>query len=816
MRAVSILFFLSGATGLLYEVLWAKHLALVLGSTAIAQTFILTMFLAGLAIGNAVFGRLADRSDNPLALYARLEFAVAACAALSPLAFRAVALLPWNFAAVGGAVCVLAPSILLGGTLPALSRWIAPTLAQMRRGVSWLYFLNSAGAAFGALTAGFVLIPQLGIDIPVVIAAAINAAIGGAALAVSKTRPAPVDAAAEEQRPGSCPPWAIYAAVFLSGFVALSYEIGWIRLLALSLGSSTYTFSLMLGAFISGIALGSLAVTRPGLSVWDPAVLFAWAELGVVASLLAAWPFYERLPYYAMFLAGSLPRTPAAFYLVSILQWLFCFALMLLPTAFLGAALPLASRAAGRSDAGVGAVVGRIFAFNTAGNVAGAAASGLLLLPLLGIKGLFTAGMAVNLAVGLIVLWLAGGAGRLAHRLAASLVAAGLGLHLFFSPPLDNRLLSSGSFRRDKPPPVGFRTFKNLTGRRKLLFHRDGREATVTVEQNRDATLYLKLNGKVDASTGEDMRTQALLAHLPLTLKPGAQEALIVGLGSGVTAGAALQHPLKRLDVVEISRAVADAEKLFRAHNDSPLEDRRTRLHLEDAKTFLNRTPVRYDIVISEPSNPWLAGVGNLFSLDFYVRVRSRMKPGGIMVQWFHLYEMSDPVLRLVLRTFAAAFPQVTLWSTSSNDILLLGSDTPLPEEFGKMRAAMEVPAAAAGMRRIRIDSLAGLLSLQTASDAAVRQAAGAGPLNKDHFPILEYQAPIAFFLNKTSALLSEIDERRHPERGKKLLLPRFLGWRNAPLSRAELRGMIHYHELYGGFLHQALRAEWRRRYPPD
>ncbi|MFH1723124.1 MAG: hypothetical protein ABII00_00735 [Elusimicrobiota bacterium] len=834
-RAVSLIFFLSGATSLLYEVLWAKHLALTLGSTAAAQTFVLAAFLGGLAAGNAFFGPRADRSPDPLILYAKLEFGIALLAAASPWLLRVVGQLPGPLRAGGGALVLLAPAALMGGTLPALSRWIAPTLERMREGVSWLYFLNSAGAAAGAALAGMLLIPLLGLRTPILLGAATNLGIGAAALWLASPKrgaSCPHDShPADDAEPlpvGGRTPASVgilCAAVFLSGFVSLCYEIGWIRLLALALGSSAYAFSLMLTAFIAGIALGSLLVGRRALARWDPALLFALSELGAAVSIILTWPLFERLPYFALRLASALPRTPANFCLYTVSQFLFCLLLMLLPTVFLGATLPLASRAVTRTASRIASGVGAVFALNTLGNVLGAFAASLLLLPLLGIKGLFQAGMAVNLLVGAAVLWRSGAwaAPRKASVIASA--AAAFLLHAAFSAPLDRLVLSSGAFRRDAPPGLTYAAFRKALARDTVLFYADDREASVSVTRAPDGALYLKVNGKTDASSGEDMTTQALLAHLPLVLRPGAEDVLIIGLGSGVTAGTALLHPVRRLDVVEISRAVVAAEALFRPVNHEPLADGRLRLHVTDAKTFLRDAGRRYDAIISEPSNPWIAGMGALFSVDFYRQARARLEPGGVMVQWFHLYEMSDEVLRLVLRTFSAAFERVTLWNVSSNDILLVGSAAPLvteeapagtgrpSREFQRMAAAFARPKALEDLRSIGIGDLTTLLSLQSASDATVRRAAGEGPLNEDLFPRLEYKAPVALFVDSTSRLLEAHDERLKPAAGSSPYLTRHLLERGRPLTREELRNLAAFHGRYGGAVHRAVLREWGRRY---
>jgi spermidine synthase len=279
-----------------------------------------------------------------------------------------------------------------------------------------------------------------------------------------------------------------------------------------------------------------------------------------------------------------------------------------------------------------------------------------------------------------------------------------------------------------------------------------------------------------------------------LMLRGGAQDALIVGMGSGVTAGSALRHPVSSLDVVELVPAVAEAARHFAPYNHAAQDDPRLRLVLGDANAYLRATPRRYDAIINEPTNPWIAGVGNLFSADFYRAARARLKPGGVFAQWFHLYEMSDELVQVILRTFSASFPHVTLWRTPSNDIILIGSDAELAAEPRAFDAAFKDPALRKDLERIGVGKPALFLSLQAATDAGVRSMAGQGRLNDDRRPVLEYQAPKAFFLDRVATMISEKDERSRPIPGASLLLTRYLGLRGRPLSPAEFREILAFH----------------------
>jgi predicted membrane-bound spermidine synthase/tetratricopeptide (TPR) repeat protein len=833
-KLVSVLFFVSGATGLLYEVVWAKYLVLVLGNTAHAHTVVLATFLGGLALGNALLGPYADRVSAQLRVYGVLEVGIGLLALVSPTLFLHLSDLYVDLArqgslsplASGGlrillsAALLLPPTVLMGGTLPTLSRFATRSLEQLEGAVSWLYFLNSAGAVLGTLLAGFYFIPTYGLNLSLMLTGAVNIAIGLVCLllrvkqgSVGSQGPSRVEAGPVS----TVQVRIIYLTIFLSGCVSLVYEIAWIRLLSLVLGSSTYSFSLMLAAFIAGIALGSWLIAGRILPRVSSYLLFGLAELGIGVSIVLTLPVYERLPYLFTNLGGLLNRTPATFYLFEGLKFFFCFALMLLPTTFVGMMLPLASRVATQSAKEVGKKVGRVFSVNTAGNVLGAVAAGLFLLPLLGIQTLIEAGILANLLVGSLVLWSASQGSR------KTKAAAVLGAFLVFfayragRAPWDGRLLSSGEFRaREATEYSSYEEYKKAFAGETLLYYRDDSNMTVTVTGDvARGELYLKVNGKVDATAEGDLTTQILLSQVPLFLKPDAKKVLVVGLGSGITAGSALRHPIERLDLVEISGAVVEAERFFRPHNHNALQDPRLSLHIEDAKTVLKLAPRRYDIIISEPSNPWIAGVGNLFSVEFYNEVLAHLEDDGLMVQWFHLYEMSDDELKLVLRTFASVFKNVTMWDIQ-NDLLLTGSNSAVNEDFTRMETAFEQKEVRDELGRIGVGTMATLLSLHMASDRTVRRMAGEGPLNSDLFPRLEYKAPKAFYLDVESELPQRHDERWHPRKEGAVLLPRYLKSRGRPLSASELKDMAQFHTNNESNIAKGIIVEWARRFPAD
>ena len=834
---IPFLFLLSGVSGLIYEVLWAKQLVLVLGDTALAHTMVLAVFMAGLAWGNAALGSRSDQARDPVRFYGLLELAIAACGALSLPLMGALsdAYIALARSGAPASVCfaaklmlcvlvILAPAALMGGTLPALSRFAVRRMGRTESAVSSLYACNSAGASLGALLAGFWLVPAYGLTLPVYAAAGLNLLIGLGALLLSwkaGSRPdlavAPELPARKDFAPDPRGLDILLSAVFVSGFAALCYEIAWIRLLAVVLGSSAYAFSLMLSAFIAGLALGSLLVRRVLLRL-DACILFGLAEAGIGLSVLLTLPLYNRLPYLHYLASGMLQRTPAAFHLHQVFQAGICFLLMLLPTMCMGATLPLAAAAAARGSERIGGQVGKVFGLNALGNVLGALAAGLFLLPWLGIERLILACVALNaLAAGAVLAVSPSRAWRLAA--AAGGVCSALFLTRFFlSPGLNLLVLSSGEFRpRPAYEQLSYRQYLDKFKEQSLLYYKDDSDATITVF-GEPGDVVLKTNGKSDASAASDLATEILCAQLPLILKPGVRDMLMVGLGSGISAGAALSHPIARLDLVELSRAVVEANRFFASYNGSPLEDARLSLHVDDAKSFLRLTTRRYDVIMSEPPNPWVAGVGNLFSADFYRQAAAHLRPGGLMVQWFHLYEMDDETLRLILRTFSSQFGHVLVWEIppSRGDILLLGSAEPLNPDFALSASESARPEVARDLARIDVSRLSTVLSLQLASDQVARSLAGPGRVNEDQFPVLEYAAPKALFLHSVSGLLSSKDERLRARAPDPLFLTRYLKARGRPLSGDEFRELAAFQERFNGDMLRPFLEEWARRYPED
>ena len=786
---VLLLFFCSGATALVYEVLWSKYLALMLGSTVQAQTVVLAVFMGGLALGNRLFGGRADAAANPLALYGKLEIAIGFYAfvfhllhaaadkvfisAGAPLLEQPLALLALK--AVLSVGLLLGPTVLMGGTLPLIAAWLNRRGPDAGRLSARFYSVNSLGAVAGAWLAGFVLVPALGMTASLQLTALVNVALGLTALGLAR---APTVAALCE-RPPDEDRWSQTAAtaasnssllilnsslpvaiVALTGAVSMGLEVLAARSLVLLFGASLQAFAIVLMSFILGIGLGGAVMASPRTRGWAREtativlLLGAAGWLGLLVAGVEQWVEFYR------WVKTGIARTETGFAFHQAFAAVLSLVVLGVPAGLLGAVLPLWLRELPQSGPELGRGVGRLLTWNTLGAVAGTLVTGFVLMPQLGLRGAFLA-----LALGLCgAAWLLGRKFQHATlQFTAGTVGAGLLLVGATGGDTWRHLLSSGIFRL-RETELG----KDLVGHRqrhvKLHFYEDAADASVAVEQGDGVgasdQLVLRINGKPDASSRGDMATQFLLGHLPMLARPESKDIFVLGFGSGVTAGALLGHPIDRVTVAENCAPVLRAGKFFAPWNRGVLTDPRARIVGEDARTLLKLSPQRYDVIISEPSNPWMVGVSSVFSREFYELCASRLKAGGLMTQWFHVYEMHDGIVALVLHTFASVFPHVELWDPGTGDLILLGSQTPWatgPEVWGKVFARAE---PGKDLAAIGLHAPEALWARQFASQRTARLFIENGPEQSDEFPVLEYAAPKAFFIGASAKEFLQFDER--------------------------------------------------------
>ncbi len=761
---VLLCFFVSGVAGLIYQVAWGKALGLLFGHTVYAMATVLAVFMGGLAAGSVQLGRWSEGRPRPIALYGWVELGVAVTGALSLaglarvrslylaayhlVAGSAAALLLLRF--LGAAVVLLLPTFLMGGTLPILVRGLTRSSAELGFRVSRLYWVNTAGAVAGTLAAGFLLLPTLGLRLTVVVAVGLNVLAGTTALVLSRLAPEIVLASSTraEGSAGARPQQQL--TFLLTGFgvvgaTAMAYEIGWARLLATILGSSTYAFTLMLGTFLTGIVLGSI-VFECWLGRSHEARLsnFAWTQTLTAVAALSFLIFFRQLPRVV---PPLLRATHQSFGRLVLAQFVTS-ALAMLPAAVLfGFNFPLvALLIAGRdsTDPGHARGVGRAYAANTLGAIAGAVATGFWLVPRLGSFRVVALAAGVNLLLALRVIARADAPERRLARAVAINIAllASIGVvgwsKMFYSPTLATfgTVLYWNLYE-------GRLTLAETARATDIVFAADGLNASISVARAEDY-IALRTNGKVDASN-HDRTTQLLVGHLGAIFHSAPERVLVIGFGSGMTVSALARYPgVERIDCVEIEPAVIRAAPYLESLNRGVLKDPRLHVILDDARNFLLTTRERYDLIISEPSNPWIAGVAALFTEEYYRGALARLEPGGIFVQWVQAYALNPEDLRMVLATFVPCFPQVTLWHGDSPDLLLLARVVPAPLELDRLRAlwsdaALRADYEALGMRRPE-----GLFAFYLLDDADLRHVAAGTRRNTDDRTLLEYRAPHA------------------------------------------------------------------------
>ncbi|HXB55244.1 MAG TPA: fused MFS/spermidine synthase [Vicinamibacteria bacterium] len=852
-----VAFFVSGASALVYQVVWSKYLTLFVGGTSFAHTIVLATFMGGLAFGNWAFGRLSDRAGmDKLLLYALLETGVGLLCLTFPTLFvwlsdiylavgsRTGLTSPLNpFLKTGLTVAsMFVPCALMGGTLPVLVKYAVESLAGLGARLSWLYFINTAGAVVGCALGGFYVIEHLGLEFGMVGTSLLNIGIGGVCYLLYKQARGPSATAP----PAPSPPEAgeVYSGIqartafwciAVAGALSMLYELAWVRILVLSIGGTVHSFSTMLIGFIAGIALGAALagwLLRKGRNAL---ALFGLCELGIAGAVLIPLSRYQALPYAFYRLSSAVARTPDTYPLYLLLAVVWAGIVMLVPATLMGAALPLATRVCIDQFQTLGRKVGSVFSANTLGNVAGAAVTGFLLLPRLGLERTLIVGSLLSGLLAVIILWAwrPGGRGSPWRALVEAarpgsapdgpslwpLVLAGMILlgafRLWSYPSWDARLMQFGLYRWERK--YDFPSWEAFTASRagaRVLYARDGAHASVTVESVSvpagPPDLVLRINGKPDATSVTDLPSQLLVGHIGMFLHPHPQRVMVVGLGSGATVGAVLRHPGVSVDVAEISPEVVEAAARFERINDGALRNPRFHLFPLDAREFLLLQRNRYDVIVSEPTNVWIPGVASLFTKDFYTVVRARLEPGGLFAQWLQLYSGDPRIVATVVRSLTEVFPFVSAWIVSDADLILLaGRERPPfePRAFGERVKQVRAGSGFSspnGMVALLDDPLV-ILASQLATDQALRLRwpAGSAPALHDLFPSMEFAAARAQFQGVTYAVENDLDERLHRTAHERLFLEEYLS--RFPLDEPEeARIITSFSQLSLGYAHLA------------
>jgi spermidine synthase len=773
------IFTISGFSGLIYESIWSHYLKLFLGHAAYAQSLVLIIFMGGLALGSWLSARFSERFRLPILVYALVEGVIGVIALLFHATFVSLSdafyfsLLPSleapmlaSFLKWSAAAALIVPqSVLLGMTFPLMTSGIIRRYPEHPgESLAMLYFTNSIGAAIGVLASGFWLIGAVGLPGTIMTAGLLNVALALVVFMLVRLDPA-ADAAPPRATSGASADATdgglavlFFVAAGITGAASFIYEIGWIRMLSLVLGATTHSFELMLSAFITGLALGGLWIKRRIDGIGNPVAFAGWVQVLMGAMAILTVPLYvQTFDWMAALLAG-LQRTDIGYTLFTAASHGIALAIMI-PTTFLaGMTLPLFTRVLMRGRTGEQAI-GRVYAANTLGAIGGVLFAVHIGMPLLGLKYLLALGAALDIALGIVLLY------RGQQRRAQAPTALGpavRGAVVGFATlalvvavvDLEPTRLASGVYRFGRAD----------RGDARVLYYQDGKTASVSLFAY-DSQITLATNGKPDASIQMDPRqpsasdeiTMVMAGALPLAYNPAAREIANIGLGSGLTTHTLLAHDgIARIDTIEIEAAMIVAAQGFGERVERAFADSRSVIHLEDAKTFFSLQNRKYDAIIAEPSNPWVSGVASLFSDEFYRTVPNYLNEQGILVQWLQLYEFNDDLVLSVLRALSRNFSDYVIYNTDNTNILIVAKpfgtlgepsfETVLNGAFGADTARVGLHAAEDFL--VRKTGTAKVLEPWLAQSAV--------PVNSDYFPFLDLNAGKARFRQEVATLFAE------------------------------------------------------------
>ena len=755
----------SGCAALIYEVVWFQLLQLVIGSSAVSLGVLLGTYMGGMCIGSLLLSRVISRGEHPLRVYGLLELGIG---------FFGVAVLfviPMlngiYTAAVGdglpsillrglvAGICLLPPTILMGASLPAIGRWVESTPL----GVSWLglfYGGNIAGAVFGCLFAGFYLLRVHDMRVATYIAAAINIGVAMASF-VLRSRAAyeapKEDVAEKVSRPQGA--WPIYTAIALSGLCALGAEVVWTRLLALMLGATVYTFSIILAVFLIGLGIGSSAgsvwtrrLKRPRLALGASQLALAFAVAWTayaVSDLIPSWPFNP--------LAVTNP------WRLFRVDFMMCLMAILPPALLWGLSFPLALAAVANREQDSGALVGEVYAANTVGAILGAVGFSIVLIPWVGTQGSQQALIALSILAGLILFYKSGlkGSGYFGVA-AATLIAIFL-----FATVSEVPWLAIAYGRR----------MSLQTAPGKPLYIGEGRNSSVVVSELDGGQIYFHVSGKVEASTEPyDMRLQRMLGHIPALIHKGPESVLVVGFGAGVTAGTFVVHPeVKNITICEIEPLIPQASsKYFASENHDVFHDPRTRMVYDDARHFVLTTKDKFDIITSDPIHPWVKGTATLYSKEYFELVKKHLNPGGVITQWVPLYESDFDTVKSELATFFDVFPNGTIWGNDINgegyDVVLLAQVEPTKidiDALDKRMARDDYKLVRRSLAEVNFHSVPQLLGTYAGRASDLKSWLQGAQVNEDMNLRLQYLAGMGLNYDKPGFVYSEMLSRRTP-----------------------------------------------------
>ena len=746
---VASLLFGSGFCALVYETVWLRQFRLIFGASTFATAAVLAIFMAGLGAGSAFLGRRADAHPQPLRFYGTLELMIAAAAAVSPLLLWLIARI---YFATGGsvtlglfgatavrlllAIVVLGPAtVLMGGTLPAAARAIASNDDGGRRRVALLYGANTLGAVAGTLVSTFYLLEALGNRRTLFVAVVVNVVVATLAIVSAETTAVESDA---DVKAAAGPPHSVLVACAVVGFAFLLMELVWYRMLAPLLGGTTFTFGLILAVALLGIGLGGAAYSFWGGDRRATVGGFALTCSLEAAAMAVPFALGDRLAIQQNLLR-SLGATGFGGF---VFAWSLLTIVTVLPAALIsGIQFPLLISLLGRGRDDVGRHVGLAYAFNTGGAIAGSLAGGFGLLPLLTAPGSWRLVIILLALLGIAATLVAMRQRQIVAGTAAAIIGvAAIGSTFMLGPTAVWRHSGIGAGRATVPDSINATREWVNSVRRSLVWDVDGRESSVALADSSDYAFIV--NGKADGSARGDAGTQVMSALVAAILHPNPRHALVIGLGTGSTAGWLGAIPaMQRVDVVELEPAVLGVARACASVNRDVLHNPKVKITIGDAREVLLATRNHYDVIFSEPSNPYRAGIASLFTEEFYGAASERLAPGGVFAQWVQAYDVDSRTVRTIYATISSVFPFVETWQTDSGDLLLVATKQPLPKHADPLRRRLaEHPYVDAMSHAWRTESLEGFLAHLIGRDTLARAIAHAEPSrNTDDRPLIEF-----------------------------------------------------------------------------
>ncbi|MZG54437.1 MAG: spermidine synthase [Nitrospinae bacterium] len=740
-----------------------------MGNTQYSIATVLTAFMGGLALGSYTGGKIIDREFNPLAAYAILEAGIGIYCLLLPFFIDlAFPLFQWIYLSLGDSytqtslvrfsVCfalLIIPATFMGATLPVLSKFVSREENFIGKDVGTLYSINTFGAVLGAWASAFIFMRLFGVQATTGIAAAVNISI---ALIIYflfkpplKERLPFIETSSDKEGPAlKKSEIFILLSFLLSGLTALVYQVVWTRILSLLLGSSVYAFSMILSVFILGLALGTVTASRFLDRLSDLVKGYGLVQMMIGFSSLSIIPLFGRIPFVNRWIYENWGQQ---FQFIQGANFIIIFGLLFIPTFFMGTQFPIVIKILATKLETVGQNVGRVYAFNTVGAIIGSFLAGFVLIPALGLQTTILSVVFFNVLLGIsLLVWGASISFNWKMYVLPGLFVLCVVIANSI-PPWDKSVISSGSFM---PYRIGDLREAELK-KNKILYFKEGMHTTVTTELSTSGNIFLRVNGKTDASLALDMRTQLLSGYLPMLFHPKPESALVIGQGSGITLGAVEQFPVNKINLVEISPAVIEGSRFFDPFNHDALNDKRLSILLEDGRNHIALSQNTYDVIVSEPSNPWISGVGALFTVDFFELLKKRLNPGGLACIWVHT-NMSPDSFKSIVRSFTEKFPYVTMWeSIAGDDYLLIGSEEEYGLSFEKAQKLLGNEVAGKDLAQIGIRNVPDLMSLMIMSRPDLVEFSKNAPLHTDDNSLLEFNAPEYVYKDERDVLVRQL-----------------------------------------------------------